>query len=77
VGDAVLDVAVGVFDLVGPDSDRALYLLGVAPDFVAPVVQNPAIAARLLRVAEAVPDVGVLGHDAQRHPLATAPDQDG
>jgi hypothetical protein len=64
VGDAVLDVAVEVLDLVRPDVDGALYLLRVPPDPLAPVVEDAALAARLLRVPETVPDVRVLGDDS-------------
>src|SRR5215207_2613074 len=76
VRDAVLDVAVSVSHQVRPEVDGALYLLRVAPDLLAPVVENAVLAARPLRVGEAVPDVGVLGNDTQRHLLPTAPDQD-
>jgi hypothetical protein len=75
VRDAVLDVAVEVPDLAGPEVDGALYLLRVAPAPLAPVVEDAALAARLLRVAEAVPDVGVLGDDAERNLLPAAADQ--
>src|SRR5918998_354441 len=54
VRDAVLDVAIEVPDLVRPYADGALYLLRVAPDLPAPLIEDAALAARLLGVAVAV-----------------------
>src|SRR5687768_10390143 len=64
MGDAVLDVAVGVLYLLRTDHYRTLYLRWVPPDPLAPVVEDAALAGCLLRVPETVPDVGVLGDDA-------------
>ncbi len=76
MGDAVLYISIGVLDLVRSDEDGALYLPRIAPYLLAPFVEDPALAGRLLGVPEAVPDVGVLRHDAQGNLLAAAPDQD-
>jgi hypothetical protein len=54
--------------------ERSISAGSVPP--LAPVVEDAALAACLLGVAEAVPDVGVLGDDAQGDLLAAAPDQD-
>ena len=61
----------------GSPMHGALYLLRVAADLLAPTVQDSALASGLLGVSEAVPDVGVLGHDAERYLLAATPDQTG
>src|SRR5829696_2704232 len=76
VRDAVLHVAVGVLDLIRPDRYGALYLRFVAPDLLAPVVEDAALAGGLLGIPEPVPDVGVLGDDAQGNLLASAADED-
>ena len=49
---------------------------GVPADLLAPVVEDAAQLLHRLHVAEAVPDVRVLGRDAQRHLLAAAADAD-
>src|SRR5215213_10377022 len=46
VRDAVLDVALGVTDPVWADVDGALYLLRVAPNLPAPLIEDTALAAR-------------------------------
>src|SRR3712207_1661942 len=76
VRDAAIDVAVEVPDLVRSEVDGALYLFRVAPYLLAPVVEDAALAAGPLGVAETVPDVGVLSDDPQRHLLPAAADQD-
>src|SRR6185437_8944799 len=73
VGHADVEVAVEVGQGVLADAaDRALDLGRVAADPAAPVVEDVALLLRPLRVSEAVPDVGVLGDDAQGDALAAA-----
>ena len=55
---------------------RDLDLVDVASDIRAVLGENAELALERWRVAEAVPDVGVLGHDSQRLLLAPAADQD-
>src|SRR5579859_7483281 len=55
----------------------AVSLLGAATafDLAAPVIQHLHFVANHLRIAEAMPHIGVLGRDFQRDLLATAADQ--
>src|SRR5215216_1901625 len=76
MGDAFLNIAVGVLDQFRPDRYRALYFSFVAPDLLAPIVQDAALAGCLFRVPETVPDIGVFGDDAQGDLLASTAYED-
>jgi hypothetical protein len=76
VGHAGRQVVVEQLDPLGVEpADGALDLARVASQ-AAVLVQHLALVAGHVGQAEAVPDVGVLGGDAQRHLLAAAADQD-
>jgi hypothetical protein len=75
VSDAFLDVAIGVLDQFRPDRYGAFYLFRIAAYLIAPVVEDAALSGCLLGVPESVPDVGVLGDDAQGDLLASAADE--
>src|SRR6476660_6331690 len=75
--DAVLDVPVGHGGIELADRDGALDLRRVAPDPLAPIVQDAALAPGGIGIAETIPDIGVLGDEAQRHLLAATTDEDG
>ena len=57
------------------DACGALDLVGVPPDPGTPLVEDPVLVRDGVGVAEPVPDVCVLGHDAQSLALAATPDQ--
>src|SRR5690242_3807816 len=77
MGGPDLDVGIQVF-LRGarPYLNRMLDLIGIAPDLLAPLPQHLRLTRVRLRIAEAVPDIGILRDEAQRLPLATAANQD-
>src|SRR5215204_3551774 len=77
VRDPLLYVFIDVLDVLGPDGYGALYLFRVSSHLLAPVVEDAALAGGPLGVPKAVPDVGVLGHDAKGNLLAPATDEDG
>src|SRR5690606_27980620 len=55
---------------------RELDLRLVAADLVAPVAQHVEFAHERVGIGEAVPDVGVLGHDPQRLAFTPTADED-
>jgi hypothetical protein len=72
----------GAGELVGDVVRRAaggggaLDLGGVAPNLLAPVVEDCGLVGQRVDVAEAVPGVGVLGGQAECLTLSAAADQD-
>src|SRR5207248_7744068 len=74
-GDAQVQELRAEFVRLALDAAGALDLRWVAADVGAVLVEDLHLAADHLRVAEAVPDVGVLGDQAQRLLLAAATDR--
>jgi hypothetical protein len=64
-------------DVAGVDGARPLDVPRVASLLGAPLVEHRVLVGELGRRAEAVPQPGVLGHEAEGHLLAAAADQDG
>ena len=62
----------GLVTVVGVGPTTALDRLWIAPDLLAPVVQHLHFVSDGVRVAEAMPHVGVLRGDTQRILLAAA-----
>src|SRR5438093_1289416 len=54
----------------------SLDLTGITAHPPAPLVQQAVLPRERLDRSEAVPDVGVLGGESKRHPLALAADED-
>ena len=57
-------VPVSVFDVILGDAHCALDLRRVPSDLRTPVIQDPRQLGHVFRWAEAVPGIGVLGHQA-------------
>ena len=76
MGDARVGVVVEPVEMVVHERG-ALDLAGVAADLSAPVVEDGALVTDRLEIADAVPDVGVLGDDPERHLLADARNEHG
>ena len=73
---ARLEVGVDLQVVVLSIEHRALDLLGVSADPLAPLVEDRVLLRVRLGRTEAVPHRGVLGDEPQRHLLAAAADQD-
>ncbi len=58
------------------DADRPVDLAGVAPDLAAALVEDATLGGVGVGAQDAVPELGVLRGQAQRHLLAAAADQD-
>src|SRR5579884_2054127 len=70
-------VLVGAGDLLGRDAHRALDRRWVAPHLAAPLIEHAVLALEVVGRPAPVPQIRVLGGEAQRYPLALAADQEG
>src|SRR5215211_6493454 len=76
VGDPGGQVVVELVELRAEDLGGALDLFGISSDFGAPLVEDPVLAAELVRLTLAIPDGRVLGDDAEGDLFPAAADED-